>query len=162
MRLRHRERHREVIKHEMYNLWRYKTNPRPELYASLILLGTYGFDFSFTSHKGVALVGYVMIMLSVIGLIVQKRGIKKLQKQGYALEWLNVVDQIVVFALIVLSYVLNDFEPKHTWSLLLVIVGYSYAGYKVSRNGRPYWRLYFFRSARSYFRELKTYAQLSK
>lgn len=124
--------------------------------ASIILVG-FGIRLSMLSTSGGGVLGGFFIFLGGCFFVIYRAHLGTL-RQSFHTGWLTSQDQSIFIAIYSPAIFLSDIHPA--LMLPFMFGAGAFGVWRLRRSLRPYWRRYYFREARAYIREIRSYSQL--
>lgn len=156
---RYREIHKAEIKRRLYRYADQQWDAPFGGFATSIGLAGFGVKLCFLPMSGSRIIGLVLFSLSALFFAIYRRSLRTLGKQEINRGWLNTSDQLIVVALICLAVFLSSSKLVFIFFLLCAS---AYGTWRLRQNVRIHLRLYYFREAREYIREIERYSPRPK
>lgn len=157
---RYREIHKAEIKRRLYRYADQQWDAPFGGFATSIGLAGFGVKFCFLPMSGSWIIGLVFFSLSAVFFAMYRRSLRTLGKQEVNRGWLNTSDQLIVVALICLAVFLSG--SNQLVLLFFFLCAGGYGTWRLRQNMRTHLRLYYFREAREYIREIERYSPRPK
>ena len=144
--------HREEIKRRMH---RYKNRNIISVFSLFIIFLVMLFSNinAIINNKQHAVTIFIIIIITLFFYASYLIALRSSKKNGWCREWLTPLNQLYISLLIGVIFLTPN---KNEWTIFigmfLVII---YAAWKIRHNSKPYWKIYFFKSGRSYLNEVK-------
>lgn len=153
---RYREIHRDQIKRRMYKVVEYRWETLYATFVASIVLAVMGVKFCFISRSGSCGIGAFLFFLGALFFFMYRWALRIFRRQWKMRVWFTTLDQLIMAGFIGLGIVLSDYVEL-IW-LAGFLIALSYANWKFWKYMRPLWRIYYFRTAREYFRDIESYS----
>jgi hypothetical protein len=142
-----REIHRAEIKRLMYRQVDRRWDAVFVLYVVGIILCIASLQFFFFDDSFARLLAVVFLLLGITFFVCSRKLLRILRKQKNVRAWLKPIDELIVAIISILTVVIDSTEIANGLYLVMFI----YSNWRIWKYTRPYWKLYYFRTAREYF-----------
>jgi hypothetical protein len=114
-----------------------------------------GAKFWLVNNQASYIIGCVFLMLGALLFLLYIWLYRILKNQSNTHEWLRPLDLLISAAIAALAIAIASADSV-IWLAVMLLTGV-YATWRLLKYARPYWRIYYFRVARDYFREIRKY-----